>query len=78
MFLLTAMFAGVLVFFCSRRCLQVFLTACLHQPLLELLAEDELFLDMDPFKMALRVPAQVAMHLPSNNICSLVSRYQNY
>lgn len=34
--------------------LQVFLTAALHQPIMQLLMEDELFLDIDPSKAAVR------------------------
>lgn len=37
---------------------QVFLTAALHQPIMQLLMEDELFLDIDPSKAAVRFPAE--------------------
>ena len=54
---------------------QVFLTACLHQPLLELLADDELFLDTDPSKMVHRIPAQVRLTLISRPGLTLISRH---
>ncbi|XP_069937394.1 GTPase-activating protein and VPS9 domain-containing protein 1 [Cherax quadricarinatus] len=37
---------------------KVFLTAALHQPIVQLLMEDELFLDIDPSKAAVRFPAE--------------------
>ncbi|KAK4303813.1 hypothetical protein Pmani_024199 [Petrolisthes manimaculis] len=37
---------------------KVFLTAALHQPIMQLLMEDELFLDIDPSKAAVRFPAE--------------------
>lgn len=37
---------------------KVFLTAALHQPIIQLLMEDELFLDIDPSKAAVRFPPE--------------------
>ncbi|XP_066958236.1 GTPase-activating protein and VPS9 domain-containing protein 1 [Macrobrachium rosenbergii] len=37
---------------------KVFLTAALHQPIAQLLMEDELFLDIDPSKAAVRFPPE--------------------
>ncbi|XP_047500303.1 GTPase-activating protein and VPS9 domain-containing protein 1-like isoform X1 [Penaeus chinensis] len=37
---------------------KVFLTAALHQPVMQLLMEDELFLDIDPAKAAVRFPPE--------------------
>ena len=39
----------------------MFLTAALHQPIAQLLMEDELFLDIDPSKAAVRFPPEERM-----------------
>lgn len=35
---------------------QVFLTAALHEPIMDVLSQDELFLDIDPSKTLIRFP----------------------